>query len=314
MQPLYVVTMVSNPVRYKSRYRLYSEFREYMRRAGVTLLTVEVAFGDRPHEVTQAGDPWDVQLRTWDELWHKESAINAGVRHLSRQVPDWQYVAWVDADVTFARPDWAAETVQQLQHYQVVQMFSHAHDLGPDHAVFDTYPGFVWSYHQNLPREWGGQQYAGRKNNWHPGYAWAARREAFDALGGLMDEAILGSCDQHMACALIGEGRASINPKMHPNYLGVVDRWQARAEKYVRRDIGYVPGSLLHYWHGRKAQRGYLDRWKILRDAQFDPFFDLKADAQGLHQLVDHGDARSIRLRDQIRTYFRSRQEDGVEL
>ncbi|HLL88970.1 MAG TPA: hypothetical protein VK324_06680 [Tepidisphaeraceae bacterium] len=311
--PLYVITAISNPVRYKSRYRLYQDFAKRVADQGATLITVEVAFGDREHSVTQRDDPRHVQLRTWDEIWIKENALNVGVEYLSQLDPDWQYVAWVDADVTFARPDWAAETVEQMQHYMVVQMFSKAHDLGPNEEIFDTYNGFVWSYRNRLLDGPIGTCPSKYMTGWHPGYGWAWRREAVDAVRWL-DVAILGSGDQHMARALIGRGRDSINPGMHPNYLAAVDRFQELAERHIRRDVGYVEGSVLHHWHGRKRSRGYLDRWKILRDLRYDPHRDIKRDAQGLYQLVDHGDVRSIELRDQIRGYFRSRNEDSIDV
>ena len=65
--------------------------------------------------------------------------------------------------------------------------------------------------------------------------------------------------------------------------------WQARALK-LRGDLGYVAGTVLHHWHGRKAAGKYWDRCKILTDTQFDPSVDLKRDWQGLYQLVDHGE------------------------
>jgi hypothetical protein len=312
---LYVVVVISNPVRYQSRIRLATNFLQSVERAGAIPIVVEAAFGDRPYEITRRDHPNHVQVRTWHELWVKENLINVGASHLSQLDPDWEYVSWIDADVDFARPDWVHETIHQLQHYMVVQMFSKAHDLGPNEEVFDSYDGFAYSYHHAIK---GGQQIDKEKGKymtgWHPGYAWAWRREAWDAVGGMIDVAVLGSADQHMARSLIGRGRDSINHRMHPNYLSVVDRWETLAERHIRRDLGYVPGSLVHHWHGRKTSRGYHDRWKILRDLQFDPVHDLKRDAFGLHQLVDHGDRRSIQLRDRLREYFRSRNEDGNEL
>lgn len=47
---LCVVTCISNPVRFASRYKLYQRFASEMAAAGANLLTVEAAFGDRPHE------------------------------------------------------------------------------------------------------------------------------------------------------------------------------------------------------------------------------------------------------------------------
>jgi hypothetical protein len=306
---LYVVTAISNPVRFKSRYALYRDFAKYIADSGAELITVEAAFGERPHAVTDAFNPHHLQVRTSHELWHKENLLNLGVARLSQIDPNWKYVAWVDADVQFARPDWITETLHQLQHHAVVQMFSQAHDLGPTNEVFDTYEGFAACYLRH-----GAKTESNRYLSWHPGYAWAWRREALDAVGGLIDNAILGSADQHMANALIGRGRASINPKMHPNYLAEVDRWESRAERFIRRNIGVVSGALFHFWHGKKKDRGYLDRWKILRDLQYDPITDLKRDCQGLWQIADDGSSRAIVLRDLVRKYFRARNEDSIDL
>ena len=112
-QPLHVVTCISNPVRYASRWRLYRRFAETMRTAGVHLVTVELAYGERPFEVTEVGNPDHVQVRlpSSDELWHKENLLNLGISRLPR---DWRYVAWIDADIEFHNPDWAKETVEQL--------------------------------------------------------------------------------------------------------------------------------------------------------------------------------------------------------
>lgn len=71
---------------------------------------------------------------------------------------------------------------------------------------------------------------------------------------------------------------------------------------------------IYHHWHGRKGARQYWDRWKILETNDFDPYHDVKRDSQGLWQLIDHGDDRSLKLRDQIRAYFRQRSEDSDQL
>ncbi len=62
MDGLYIVTMISNPVRYSSRYRLYNDFKERIKKYDVSLMTAEIAFGNRPFEITDAADPFNVQL------------------------------------------------------------------------------------------------------------------------------------------------------------------------------------------------------------------------------------------------------------
>jgi hypothetical protein len=314
--PLYVVSVVSNPVRYLSRYRLYRQFEKHVIDAGATLVTVELALGERPFEVTEAGNPRHVQLRSPHELWHKENMINIGI---SRLPADWKYVAWVDADIQFTRTDWVEETVQQLQHYSVVQMWSHAQDLGPHHEPINTHYGFAYCHNSGV--SWSrmssgcyAPQGASRAYYWHPGYAWAARREAINATGGLIDWAILGAADMHMAKCLIGRATEETAPGIHPNYTKRLQAWQDAAVGQLRHNLGHVPGLINHYWHGKKANRKYWDRWKILVENQYDPEIDIKRDWQGVLQLVDHGTERSIGLRDGIRGYFRSRDEDSIDL
>jgi hypothetical protein len=73
-----------------------------------------------------------------------------------------------------------------------------------------------------------------------------------------------------------------------------------------------VPGLALHHWHGPRAGRQYGTRDAILVNGKYDPEMDLKRDWQGLYQLCDHDTHRSIKLRDEIRGYFRKRNEDAL--
>jgi hypothetical protein len=276
----------------------------------VELYTVEIAFGNRDFVVTNVNDPHHVQIRTAHDLWHKENALNIGFQALPK---DWKYAAWIDADVKFARPDWGDDTLHQLQRYDVVQMWTESQDLSDKHEVLSHHKSYVWCALNDAPRRTAPLGYyvtpklgAPRKFYWHPGYAWAFRRSAFNALGGLIDWTILGGGDKFMADALMGQ-----NPNL-PKSLGPTGRrwlqiWRDRADKYIRGNVGYVDGLVLHAWHGAKNRRSYDDRGQILVKADFNPELDLKRDDQGLWQLTD----RSRDLRDGIRKYFTARDEDG---
>ena len=348
-QPLYVITPLFNPQRYKRRWKLWADFQKHVRDAGAILLTVECSFGER----TSAADNWAypndskedptytsfgpapvppaakmppsrlkqdyIKLRCdyEQEIWTKESLLNVALQHLP---PDWKYVAWIDSDVIFSRPDWVSETLHQLQHYHVVQMFSVALDLSPRYEPIAAHHSFVHSYQQGLvPPDSGnyyGDYYAGaddgksKLNRWHSGYAWAARREALDIVGGFMDFPILGAADHHMAKALIGRGEESVHKDIHPNYRAAVMAWQDRAEQHIKRNVGCVDGTLLHFWHGSKVNRRYVDRWKILVQNNFDPQVDIYKDTRGIYRLSGNKPL----LRDQIRAYFKQRNEDGIDM
>jgi hypothetical protein len=66
-------------------------------------------------------------------------------------------------------------------------------------------------------------------------------------------------------------------------------------------------------WHGKKKDRKYADRWKILKAHDFNPLIDLKRDLQGLWQLETYSQ-RQINLRNDLRAYFSSRNEDSVDI
>lgn len=314
LKKFWVVAVISNSVRYKKRVELFKRFQLEMKQAGAQLIVVELAYGQRPYEVTDSKNRQHLQLRSQSEIWHKENMINLGVRRLSEVAPDWEYFAFIDADISFVpshhfadRQNWINETVHQLQHHNIVQMFQTAIDLGPTGEAFGKYDGFAWAY---VEGKFNPNTY--KYTSFHPGYAWAMRRELFNNLSGLIETAILGAGDRHMAYSLVGMVEASIHPGLSPNYATNLIQWQTLAERFNHRDLGYVQGTILHYWHGKKSDRRYHDRWAILVNNQYDPTTDLRRNDQGLLELVVIT-PRQIKLRDDIRKYFRARNEDSID-
>jgi hypothetical protein len=294
-----VVAVVSNPVEYESRYRLYRDFCERIKKEPqVRLFTVELQHRNKPF-ITDAC----LKLRTSDELWHKENMINIAVHHLPA---NWEYFAWIDADIEFQRKDWVAQTLRQLQHYDIVQLFSHAVDLGPDGEIMDTHNSFCYQWSQNLLGE-SKQPY---KKFHHTGYGFAMRREMYDNLGGLMEFPILGAADHHMCKAWIGKIEESFPQNIHPNYKALCLNYQKRCNLHLKQNIGYVPGTIFHYWHGKKANRKYQERWQILIRNEYDPLMDIKKDSNNLWRL----EGNKPKFRDDLRAYFRVRNEDSIDI
>jgi hypothetical protein len=144
----------------------------------------------------------------------------------------------------------------------------------------------------------------------HPGYAWAATRQALEWTGGLIETAPLGAADHHMALALIGRVRESVPSGVSDGYIGPLLAWQARASQHIAGNISYVPGTIEHSWHGSKNKRAYVDRWNILTRNGFDPSVDLKKNIWGVYELAGN----KPRLAHDIDRYFRSRDEDSNTL
>lgn len=335
---LHVVTAIINSQRYRTRNELYLAFEKRCEDAGAILHTVEVAFGGRHWEVTRPDNPNHLQLRTEHELWHKENALNVLIADVIRRYPSAKYFAWVDADVQFSRADWAQETIQQLQHYHAVQMWSTCQDLDINHEVIgfddggEQLPGMMYQwiqaqrygklheylmslrkcgidpYQSKTPAN-GGKGNGGRYRN-HPGhcgYAWAATRHALDTLGGLIDWSPCGANDHHMARALIGNILESVHSKSPQVFKDSLIEWGRRAE-LLKPKIGYVPGLITHFWHGPKVNRQYISRWQIINDNKFDQNKDLVRDAQGLYRLSGNNKG----LIGDLMAYFRQRNEDAT--
>lgn len=318
---LYVICPIINATRARSRWRLFQDFERHVAQAGAQLLVVEVAFGDRDFVVTEPNNPHHIQLRTWHELWLKERAINLGVVHLTRLVPDWAHVAWLDGDFFFCRGDWANETIHLLQHYPVVQMWSQLINLTSDYEIrpqSKEVPQLVsFMSIQIKGHEYGGNYYEeGGQKFGSPGLAWAARREAWDQMGGLIDYCVLGAGDWYWANAVMGTldkaigSRNDLTPafgrKMHEYQEHLTrSRWQERS---IVGNAGIMHGLVVHFWHGSRADRQYNTRGEILMRHEYDPDRDLKTDASMLYQLTD----RSPGLRREIQAYFNGRREDEL--
>lgn len=316
MKPLYAITTVFNPRRFRSRFNLANRFTEWVRKSGVQLLTVEVSFGEREHVLTQQSDPWHIQLVTRHEMWHKERALNIGLNRLSTLAPDWGYVAWMDADIKLARDDWAEEAVHLLQHYAVIQMFGEARWLDPNYHTLFSSPSIAKNFHEDGHMEWGHNP--GDHSNFyakagHPGLAWAFRRDELNDTGGWLDICINGSADLHMAVAYAGQAALGLSPKASPGYRRAILQFGELCDSRVRRNMSYMAGACDHYWHGRSKERGYLHRWKLVDKYKFDPYTDLVQDIQGLYRWrMDDPRVRSLAVA--TRHSLAKRNEDVNEI
>ena len=336
-QTLHVAAAYSNPFRWRTRRELANNFRRHMANSpNVVLHMGELAYGDRPHEVT--GDyAGDVQLRTQDSpLFLKENILNTVIR---RFPSGWKYGAIIDADFHFTRHDWALEAIHQLQFYDWVQLFSSYIDLGPKRLGHSDLPlrvnaSFAHNYAENgfkLPDGYGNGGWRAGKlaldEYYHTtalvppgvkplrgvgatGGAWAFRRSAFDTTGGLLDTCVCGHGDWHMAFGLVSEDAPEVGVTSYSDgYRKSIAAWQKRAAR-LKKNIGCVDGFATHSFHGSKFRRFYTSRYEILIANDFDPQVDLVPDWQGIYALSEDKPA----LRDQLRRYFIERDEDNPEI
>jgi len=294
---LHVIAVTSNPCQFARRYILAREFLSRMEQeANVKVYVVELAYGDQQFYVTDKKNPRHLQIRGTIPLWHKENMINIGVKLLPS---NWKAMAWIDADVEFENVNWAMDTLKVLNGCRdVIQLFSHAVDMNKHMEAMSIFPSFGFQYSKK-------SRYGGTGiNMWHPGYAWACTKKAYDRMGGLYEYSILGSGDHNMSFSFIGQPDKSLNVDTTNAYNESLRLFQKRA---AQLRLGYVPGVIRHHFHGAKKNRKYHERWQILVDNAYNPFIHITKNRDGLLVPTELCPQKML---DEILAYFAERNED----
>ena len=295
---LNVIVVISNPCLYARRYQLFNQFINRMNEDdNVELYVVEMAYNEQKFIVTKSNNPKHLQIRTATPLWHKENMINLAVKNLLPK--NYKAFAWIDADIEFESNTWSLDTLKILNGYKdVVQIFSHVVDMDKDETTLNIFNSFGYSYAKNKQYTSKGLDY------WHPGFAWAITRKAYERIGKLYDVGVLGSGDNIMAFALINKSKHYVNGKYSDDYNNSMLEFQEKA-KTLR--LGYVPGVIRHYYHGKKKNRHYIERTKILANYQYSPIKDITYDKDGI---IIPTENFSNSFKEDILQYFWERKED----
>ena len=299
-EKLNVIIVVSNPCLFAKRYILLKEFVKRIEEEEdhVNLFVVEMVYGQQRFIVTDKKNKNHLQLRTATPLWHKENMINLGVKYLLPA--NYKAFAWIDADLEFESSTWALDTLKILNGCKdVVQIFSHCVNMDAQKNTLNTYNSLGYSFSKGKPYTSSTTDY------WHPGYAWAMTRKAYEKLGGLYDKGILGSGDNVMALSFLNRVDAyTKNTRYTEDYRNSMLDYQLKA-KSLR--LGYTPGIIRHFFHGTKENRKYSQRWETLVKYQFSPFKHVTCDEKGV--LIPTAEFSEDFKKD-ILAYFKERNED----
>jgi hypothetical protein len=295
VDPLYVIAPYFNFCGFGRRGQLFVEFiNKIKKNTNVRIVIVECR-GKAP--LPRMGVWKHFKVDTGSALWIKENLINIGVSFLPQ---NWKYMAWVDADITFLNENWVEDTIDSLSLVDVVQMFQTVINLGPHGEPIKTDKSFGYMHKGS------GTPYvkSDKYGFWHPGYSWACTKKAYTQMGGLIDWAILGSADRHMALAFLGKVLDSCPGNIHENYKNLLVEFQSKIKGLK---LSWVPGTIVHHWHGSLVNRKYKERWNILTSAKFNPLMDIGFTSEGLVQISHEG----RRLKQPIMDYFIDRSEDS---
>ena len=314
METLHVVTCCANPLRWSSREALARKaLAQWLNAPEVHVTIVEAAYGSRGFALADVAGPRveHIGVRATTLAWNKECLLNIG---LSRLPSGAEKVAFLDADIVFRRPQWAAETLTALDLYPVIQPWDTAYDLGPHDEHIQTHKSFASLWHAGKPVTATGPKFwkfsGGPYEYAHSGYATAWQRKALDRIGGLFDLGGMGSGDHHIMLGLIGKPMSSLPGGVSDAYRDAVVTWAGRAAAEVNGKLGVSHGTLEHPFHGRKVDRAYETRWGMFIDHRFNPYTDLKRNSHGVLEFAGN----KPDLERSFDRYMRARNEDTNSL
>ena len=302
---LIVITTYFNPCGYKSRRVNYDKFIKGLKHNGVKCITIECAFGDQPFDLPN--DLNIIRVRTDSILWQKERLLNLAASWVPER---YKYIAWLDCDIGFENFDWVNDCVHRLKSHQIVQVFEKCVRLNqdgtgreePDVASFGMIQYYV---PQSLSPEIGRYDVHG-----HTGYGWAMRRSLFEQVG-LYEGAISGSADHFMAHAIFDKYGFCIENALKHDQTQIqhLKEWGKKFYELAQGDLGYVPGRIVHFWHGSTQDRRYFLRMHEITDLGYNPYLDIIAPPGRPLEWSPMMNKQG--LKDYFIQYFTNRREDG---
>jgi hypothetical protein len=306
VQDTWIVTSYFNPNRYLSKLKNYELFKHKISSSGAQLLTVECAFNHDDFELKSSDDI--LQIRSQDVMWQKERLLNIAVASLPKEI---KKIVWLDCDILFENPNWIVQTSELLEHFPVVQPYETLIRLPKGKTYYEN-EGTEWKSFGYTRTAQPHLSFSGIfSQHGHTGIAWAIQADIIRK-SNFYDTCLSGNADHLMAHAMCGDFSSlcitkylGSKGKMRDDFI----RWAEPFYESVQGKVGYIPGNVLHLWHGDKKDRQYIKKSEELKLLDFDPSIDLRLNKNNCWEW----NSEKCELHEWAISFFDSRKEDGVE-
>lgn len=293
-----IVSCFFNWTNYKTPQRNLCRFKRHMDSRKIPYYGIELSLDG--NFISNDWENWKkIKVSHKNVCFQKEAAINALVRQLP---PEFLKIAWIDPDLEFLNENWYQETSVKLNEFRVLQLFSNYVTVDKDGKTSYQLPGMVFAGGPTAKIEY--KTHCGA-----PGGALAASREMWNrGCGGLYPYSIMGGGDT-VFMYTIYEALSSpdilklgglFNYETSKNF----NDWRRKITSYIGGKISYVSGTIYHEWHGDHSDRGYADRYDIIKDLDFENC--IKLDENRLLEIINVDDS----VYTNILEYFKKRKED----
>jgi hypothetical protein len=287
-----------NPARFRRTLNNACYIIKILREKKIPCYVAECVFNDEKPQIAGA----DLVVRSNSYMFYKEQLINK----LEKIVPEnYTKLVALDGDIMFDCPDWIDQISVALDKCDVIQPFLKACWLTPDNKRVRS-----WKY---------GQSYALLKNieitkqnlhEYHPGFAWAFRRDVFRKLGGLYPNAIIGSGDSLFTFCFYKNGIPDFWMAENRNggaLKAVLENWPEYHANFKRVNpkLGHLTIKCLHLFHGLMQNLQYNTRYNDFLKHGFESWTTgITYNKDGITEFTDP------KQRNALLEFFKSRNED----
>jgi len=286
---LHVILVVFSPFGQKHRFQLAQDcIHRFENQKNVQLYVVELIYKDQNFLLQLQEKKRHLKLKFKENiyLWSKENLINIGVRTLLPK--DWKYMAWVDADIEFENSNWDNHILYHMiqYNYDIVQLFSVCKFLDPFHKIMNYKNGII-----------------ANNGKGSMGYAWACTRSFYERVNGLFEYSIVGGADSIIVKCLYSKIDELLFDRLDEYNQLLTDYYS----NFHNIKYGYIPQSILHYFHGYPVNRCYNTRYNILLRYNYQPLKHLIVE-KNLGLLLFNKDEYP-EFYQEIVNYFQNRKE-----
>lgn len=242
----------------------YLKFRKYF---PYKITTIEIAL---PNQKFFIDDSIKIRANLHNIFWQKERCLNLAIDTLSDTT---KYIAWIDTDIKFEDTNFQKNALKTLEKYPVVQLFE---------KCFEDPK--INSYNNNISL---GYKLVHNIDNVlypHVGYCWAFHKDIL-INNKLYDADPVGNSDVLQLMAWLGMWNHKIILDLNPIYRTEFLLWAWDSYCKVQGKIGYIPGNIEHFYHGKTKDRKYYSRNNILNNHKFSIEKNLEIDYNGLYRL-----------------------------
>jgi len=249
-----VITTFYNYSKSKNRYNNLLKFADHIAGQGLDLWVIEgvsdTVYNVNAHRL--------IITQVYSNLWMKEVLLNYVARILPKE---YTMIAWIDADVIFS--DGLADRIKVgLESHKVIQLFRSVSYLNQDGQLTNQPVSKLTPLHRRPSLVYHRSMHPDDIQAYHtsPGFAWAMRRETWEAIDGLYEYDLGGGGDLTATYGFFGQVEENRISRFNHIILEHMVEWINKAYFVIGGDVGYVDDDIYHLYHGTQNNRQYFMR------------------------------------------------------